>query len=145
MATRNQYLESDLLTVAAAMRKPTLAVGAEAANAITITLSAVDGLGAAVTVADLLQVEVFTDAAMSAKAVPGNFTLTDGGSGTREAVGSTLTHALFQTTTAGALQVTVTDVSGTSGSTLYVRFTYLAVSGVLKFAAPFHQAITFTA
>ncbi len=145
MATRNQTLEANLLTVAAAMRKPTLSVGAEAIQAITITLSAVDGLGAAVAVADLIQVEVFTDSAMSVKAVPANFTLTDGGSGTRESVGATVTHAVFQTTTAGALQVKVTDVSGVSAETLHVRFTYLAVSGVLKYAAPFHQVITFTA
>ena len=131
-------------TIAAAQRVPTITIGAEAAEAIDIGITQVDGLGNAVAVTDRIFMEAFTDAYYKTAANIGLFAVADNGSGSIVAVDGTTIRVVCATSAAGALQLRVTD-GGASGTTLYWRGTYLGATAVNISAAPFYFQITFTA
>lgn len=96
-----------------------LTVGAEAANAIPVTLQVVDQEGSALAGALEYLVEV-RDADMLLELV-GAYTLAETGAGAE--VSTTARPSLLITTSdAGAAQVTITDVSTTSTDTLHLLF-----------------------
>lgn len=132
-----------ITTLGAQGRIITLAVGAEAADVITLALTSTDALGAAVTAADRYEVELFEDEARSVPIEPAAYTLTDGGSGSLVATSATVTRALFETTAAGALQVAITDVAGGSDTEVFGKATLVSASPGAKMAAPILFAATF--
>jgi hypothetical protein len=123
---------NNINTLGAYLRNVTLMDAVEVGNAIVYSLTAVDGMGNAINIlgGETVWVEAFTDAAHSVAAIPADWTLTDGGNGSLVATSAGVTKAKFQTTDVGALQVAVTDVSGVSGATLHLRWSYAAPANV---------------
>lgn len=129
---------SRLAVLAASLRNVTISAGAEAGNAIIFTLTSVDAEGTAINTlgGETVFAEAFTDESLSVAAIPANFTLTDGGSGTRTNVSGSVTKAKFQTTDDGTVQIRITDVSSLFSGTIYMKFTYHAPTNVILAQAP---------
>lgn len=118
-------------TLGVTLRIPDLTAAAEAGNAIAVTIAIQDQDGSAVAAATRLHCQVF-DAAML-EAVVGAFTCAETGVGTE--VSTTARPGLLIDTDAnGAATVTVTDVSGAFGGTVYLRvMPVIAEAGGAKF------------
>ena len=112
-----------------------ITVNAEAADVITVDLALVDQAGDAIAEArDFLAEVLDVNAEL---ALVGAFTLDETGAGA-EVTASTRPALIITTSAGGLAQLSVTDVAGASGLTVYVKITPMDLRG-----APTLTAITF--
>jgi len=127
------YVATQLCTV-------TLAAGAEAADVIAVTINVADLGGTAVSRAQRLVCSLYE--ATMIEAVAAAFTMAETGAGTE--ISTTANARLIIDTDAnGDAIISVTDVAGASGKTMYLVVQPAPASGTNTYGAPALLAITF--
>ena len=122
------------LTGGVGLTGPTLTVGTEAADVIAVAVAAPKA-EAVQYLAEVLEADMLL-------AVVGNFTMAETGDGAE--VSTTARPSLLFTCSAdGAAELSITDVNGASGKTMYLRLTPLADSGNATVGGPSIVSMTF--
>lgn len=137
LAERATALEA----AAAKGRLTTVTVGAEAADAIAVTIEVDDLLGVDATGPVRLQVRLWTDQHFTTAVNAAAFPISDGGDGTIEASDLGVVSAIVLTGAGAGVQLVITDAAGASGSTVYGTVEVLGAgpifSAVSRFVATF--------
>jgi len=118
----------------------TLAVGAEATNVIAVTINVVSLDGTAVARAQRLICSLYE--ATMIEAVAAAFTMAETGAGTE--ISTTLNaRQIIDTDANGDAIMSITDVAGASGKTMYLVVQPAPVSGTNTYGAPSLAVVTF--
>lgn len=132
LAERVDDNEISIGTLIGLHRRFTLALGAEAADVIPLTVTVTDGAGAAISLPVRFQLEIFDDAALDDIAVQAAFTA--GISGAPGSAGTLLQSAaanaryIFQTDNAGVADIVISDIATASGLTVYIKISLIHTS-----------------
>ena len=118
----------------------TLTAAAEAGNAIEVTINLVNLAGEAVSRAQHLHCHLYDSAMLDALAAA--YTMAETGAGAAVST-SAKPGLLIDTDANGDAKVTITDVSGSSTATLYLKVDPLPLTGTNKPGVPALIAITF--